>query len=583
MLKKILKIISQHKIVVCIIAIVIVGGGYFGYKAVKGNKGETQYVLAAVEKGTIVSSVSGSGQVSVLEQMDVKSKVSGEVAAVYVNKGDEVKTGEAIARLDDTDFKKAVQEAETSLETTKLELEELLSPPDELTLLQAENSLTQTIESKQKAEDSLVKAYEDGFNTVVSAFSDLPDIMTNMGNILYGDTINKYQDNIASYVNMVINFDEKVNQYKDEATISYWVARTVYDENFQNYKAASRYSDNATIETLLNETYETTKKIAEAIKNADNLISFVKDTLTLRKLNVPAIISTHQSSIKTDTSKTSSILSSLLSMKTTIKSDQEAIPEAERSIQEKKLSLANLKAGADDLDVRAKKITIQQKEDALLTANQNLANCYIRAPFDGIVADVGAKKGDSASSGTVVASVITRQQIAEISLNEVDMAKVKMGQKATLSFDAIEEMTITGEVTEIDTLGTVSQGVVTYGVKIAFDTQDARIKPGMSVSVEIITDIKQDVLLVPNSAIKSQNSTQYVEVMGADNIVHSQEIEAGISNDTNTEITEGIAEGDKIVTQTVSSSSSSKTNNSSNTGRSVSSGGGSMEIMRMVR
>ncbi len=183
----------------------------------------------------------------------------------------------------------------------------------------------------------------------------------------------------------------------------------------------------------------------------------------------------------------------------------------------------------------------------------------------------------STSSGTVVATVITRQQIAEISLNEVDMAKVKVSQKTNLTFDAVEGLNIVGEVSEIDTLGTVSQGVVTYNVKINFDTQDERVKPGMSVSVEIITDVKQDVLLVPNAAIKSQNNTQYVEVMGTNNIIHSQTIETGISNDTYTEITGGLAEGDKVVTQTVSGSSSSGTN------RSVPSGGGSMEIMRMVR
>ena len=103
--------------------------------------------------------------------------------------------------------------------------------------------------------------------------------------------------------------------------------------------------------------------------------------------------------------------------------------------------------------------------------------------------------------------LITKQKIAEISLNEVDAAKVKVGQKVTLTFDAIDGLSITGEVSEIDALGTVSQGVVTYGVKIAFDTQDERVKSGMSVSAAIITDVKQNVLLVPNAAVKSNERT----------------------------------------------------------------------------
>ncbi|MDD5433706.1 MAG: hypothetical protein PHE77_03610, partial [Candidatus Pacebacteria bacterium] len=61
--------------------------------------------------------------------------------------------------------------------------------------------------------------------------------------------------------------------------------------------------------------------------------------------------------------------------------------------------------------------------------------------------------------------------MAEISLNEVDVAKVKIGQRAIITFDAIDELEITGKVEDVDTIGTVSQGVVSYNVKIIFDTQ----------------------------------------------------------------------------------------------------------------
>src|SRR5207248_903868 len=84
--------------------------------------------------------------------------------------------------------------------------------------------------------------------------------------------------------------------------------------------------------------------------------------------------------------------------------------------------------------------------------------------------------------------------------------------KATLTFDAIPDLTISGTVAEIDSLGTVSQGVVTYNVKISFDTQDSRIKGAMSVSAAIITEVKQDVLVVLNSAVKSSSGASYVEM-----------------------------------------------------------------------
>ena len=181
------------------------------------------------------------------------------------------------------------------------------------------------------------------------------------------------------------------------------------------------------------------------------------------------------------------------------------------------------------------------------------------------------KKTDSVSSGSSIGTLVTRQKVADISLNEIDAAKIKIGQKATVEFDAIEDLSVSGKVIEIDLVGTVDQGVVTYNVKIGFDTQDDRVKPGMSVSVAIVTDVKTETLVAPNSAVKSQNNFYYVEVFdqkfSRDQISQGimtqtpprrQPIEVGISNDNLTEIISGLNEGDQIVARTVNFNSAQK-------------------------
>jgi HlyD family secretion protein len=186
------------------------------------------------------------------------------------------------------------------------------------------------------------------------------------------------------------------------------------------------------------------------------------------------------------------------------------------------------------------------------------------------------KKSDEVSSGSAIATLITDSKFAEISLNEVDIAKVKVGQKATLTFDAIDNLSITGQVTETDIVGAVSQGVVTYNVKIGFDTQDDRVRSGMSVSADIVTDIKQDILIAPSGAVKSQGETNYVEIVdreaevttGNQGVVldlspRNQEVVVGLSDDTSTEIISGLEEGDKIITRTITTSSTKTTTISS--------------------
>ncbi|MBI5230151.1 MAG: HlyD family efflux transporter periplasmic adaptor subunit, partial [Candidatus Magasanikbacteria bacterium] len=183
------------------------------------------------------------------------------------------------------------------------------------------------------------------------------------------------------------------------------------------------------------------------------------------------------------------------------------------------------------------------------------------------------KKGDSLSLNGVAATLVTTQQMAQISLNEVDVAKIKAGDKVTLTFDAVPDLQMTGEVADIDTLGTVSQGVVTYNIKIVFDTQDDRVKPGMSVSAAIITNMKQDALFMPNSAVKSQGGAWYVEmldgytpttnltsVMKSTGVTsptppRQQTVEVGISNDTSTEIIAGLKEGDVVIIRTITPAS----------------------------
>jgi len=561
------KKIFQKKIIIPILLILVLAG-YFGYTKFLKKNGATRYVLAQVQKGTILVSVSGSGQISTEDQIDIKPKISGEVAEIFAEEGKEVKAGKLIVRLDDSDYQKAVRDAETALETAKLELDKLLEPPDELALLQAENALAQAKESKQKAQDNLEKAYEDGFNTVANAFLDLPTIMAGLQDILLGDDFSKIQSNINYYTDTTKVYDERVFQYSQDAYDRYQNARKDYDQNFADYKSASRYSERNVIEALINQTYETTKAIAEAVKSANNLIQFYKDKLTERDLKPDPLADTHLSLLNNYTGKTNSHLLSLLSIKRTIEDSKDAITNADRSIEEKEKSLAKLKAGPDELDVRAKKIAIQQKEDNLLTAKENLAKCSIYAPFDGVISDVKVKKGDTVSSGTALATLITEQKIAEITLNEIDAAKVKVGQKATLTFDALPDLTLTGKVVEVETVGTVSQGVVSYGVKIALDTEEERIKPGMSVTADIIIDAKTDVLVLPNSAVKSQAGVYYVELVKADEKLSqqllanvsgvilpesptSQPVEVGLSNDTSTEIVSGLREGDIVVSSTI--------------------------------
>jgi len=558
MLQKVFIGIKQHKIITFLIIIAIGGAGFFGYKKIKGNTTETRYVLSTVGKGNIIVSVSGSGQISSLDQVTIKPKVSGDITYINFKNGQSVKTGTLLAQIDTTDAQDAIDNAKETLAQEQLTLDKM-------------NGLTTnsgTIRGdKEKAEDTLAKAYEDGFNNVSNVFLALPNLMTGLNNILFSASFSSVQYNINYYADSVKNYDEKVLQYQADADSKYRTARTAYDKSFEDYKAASRFSDTKTIESLITETYETVKDVSEAIKSTNNLIQFYQDKLTEHNMTPQTLSTTHLSTLNTYTGNTNGYLSNLLSSKTAIQLDKEAIIQVGFDIQDQELKVAKTKR------------TLQDAQDQLI-------NYSIYAPFDGTITEVQeVKKGDSVSSGTTLATLITKQQIAEISLNEVDVSKVKTDQKVIITFDALSDLTISGKVYEVDTLGSASQGVVSYGVKIVLDTQNENVKPGMSITASIITDLKQDILAILSSAIKTSNGNSYVEIANSSAVDDSQlnnnagvvlnilptqqEVTTGLSDDTSTEILSGLKEGDIIVTKTITSSTTKTTSTSSTTNTST--------------
>jgi len=528
--------IFDHKKSSAVVALTLAVITYWSYGKTFGSTTETKSVIAAVEKGTIITSVTGSGQVSASNQVDLQSKVSGNVVYIGTKVGNRVSAGTLIAQIDSED-------AAIALENAQIALKKLVKV-DQLSVTQAENSLTD-------AEDSNKKAYDDGFSNVTTAFVDLPTVMSGLYDLVTGVGGSGYL-NDQKYIG-----HDTERDYATRAASSYYKAKSSYDKSFALYKTITRTSSPDSIKSLIDNVYKTTKEVTQAVKDAQNAVEYVRgqaDTITTESTIA-------QTNLSTWLSLANGNLQSLNSSSNTISSSA-------RTLAERKASLAEIKSGADPLDVRSQELAVQQKQSAY-------SDSFIRAPFAGVLASLAINRGDQINSGTTVGVFITESKVADISLNEVDVAKVKSGQKATLTFDAIDSLTLTGEVAEVDLVGTASGGVVSYNVKITFDSQDSRIRSGMSVNASIITDSKLDVLVVPAGAIKVSGGSSYVNVVDQSVATTSDEgvlltvdpqettITTGLSDDTSTEVISGLKGGDKIVIKTVTSSTATKSSASS--------------------
>ncbi|MDP1845615.1 MAG: efflux RND transporter periplasmic adaptor subunit [Candidatus Moranbacteria bacterium] len=236
-----------------------------------------------------------------------------------------------------------------------------------------------------------------------------------------------------------------------------------------------------------------------------------------------------------------------------------------------------LKVMKDKIDTVENKVT--QAENNLTATQADYNNTLteagkrrVIAAIDGTVNAVNIKNGDdlsrlsssSASQAPIIIGDMDTMK-AQVQVNEIDIIGVSIGQKVMLKFEALDNFQASGKVEKMDSLGTITSGVVTYNVIIGFDSLDNRIKPEMSVSSSIITDVKQNVLIVPSSAVKNDGSGDYVEVLSG-NTPEKKSVQVGLSNSTDTEIVSGLSEGDKVVTQTINSTTTTSTSNTNRSG-----------------
>jgi HlyD family secretion protein len=453
--------IKAHKGLTIFLALVILIGGYQMVKAAKAGSAAPQYTISPAIMGSIVQTVSGTGQVAAANQLDVTSQASGAVTSIRVAVGDHVAKGQLLATIDDTS-------ARNSLLSAKLQYAQLVEPPKEGDVTNATNAVQ--------------KAYSDAMSSVRSAFTDLQTVVPGMNSLLYDQ---------AGYLGTAnsVYLTTSGASYRTATGVSFDAAKNSYQAILKEYAAVPTNPATSTERQLVSDTHAMLAKMATALKDAQAAITYITANETQYQV-----------------SGASTARSNVASWLSLINTDVSSLGNADDTITSSENTLTQLIQGPDALQVQSSELSVQQ-------AQNSYDNYFVRAPFDGIVGRIPVNLYAPASGSTVIATIVGDQKIANISLDEVDAAKVRTGQEAQITFDAINNFVATGTVSQVDLVGTVSSGVVSYNVRILINTQDERIRPGMSMNVTITTERKDDVLTVPTAAVKTLNGQSYVQVL----------------------------------------------------------------------
>jgi len=194
---------------------------------------------------------------------------------------------------------------------------------------------------------------------------------------------------------------------------------------------------------------------------------------------------------------------------------------------------------ADDL------AAAQARVDAAL-ATLNMARLV--APFAGTITEAHPLTGDQVTTGTVGYRIDDlSSMLVDVEISEVDINSIKSGQPATITFDAILDGEYHGTIVDVSQAGTVSSGVVSFIVTVEISDADARVKPGMTAAVTITVEQQNDVVLIPNRAVRLVNGVRVVYVERGGQSV-KVEVSLGSSSDTYSVLLSGdVQVGEQII------------------------------------
>ena len=588
---------------VAVALVVAVGGGALLASRANSQPPKQELRTQAVTKGSVTQSVAVSGSVAASGQTKLAFKTNGRVSALYVAVGQQVTAGQALATIDATDLQNALQQAQQNLKSAQLSYQKTVQSAGD-----AQRTLEQTQQSTQNdiatAQQNLAKLKTNYTTAKGNALSFGPTIYTDLGSFQGNlatlktsvDVVLNDIDNAFRSGNLGLNEQNDVKSAQNSMNSAYSPlssAQTLADSVLKpSIDDLQRALDNigaaiAEFDAALATGSDTSRASADFQRAmseyslASSRLSGAIDSVNTPLGSIASNVSAAQASLNTANTRTDTNLAKtrtdLATVLTSVTSEQQLASSTKSKISQAGTalqtvndavtgSIANAQANIDAAVLRAQQsvqsaqtavanqplniATAQTNVDnaatAVQTAQANLDAATLTAPSSGVVASIASAVGENAASPLLVLAN-TSALVLRGTAGEADVAKLKLGLVANVTVDAVGSGTrMTGRITSLDPVATIQQGVPVYGVDVTIDLPNASVKPGMTGTANVIIASRQGVLVVPNLAIRSTSGRRYVQVLKDGEAVDT-DVTFGIANDTVTEVTNGLAEGDLVV------------------------------------
>ena len=502
----------KRKALALLLVVAIAGGVVIWRGRGQTASAATTYQEAAVERRSITNSLSSSGTLEPADSYTVNTLVSGEILSDTFEKGDQVEEGQLLYTIDSSNAASSQTQAQNSYS-------------------QAQTSYEQAVKAKYPQADlsgTVSEVYVNEGDSV-SAGTQLLKIVADEN--IYIDFYFTYADSGDFYIGQTA---------------------TVFIDGFAGTltgTVAAVSSSSAAVSTGVPLTTVRVRLANPGLVTSDYTASAV----------IGSYSSYGQASIKVGAS---SVITAEASGKVAgfnwLMGD--TISSGDR--------ICTITGDSVDNQIESARISVSNASTSLENARDNLEDYSVTAPISGTVVTKNAKAGDNieGGSGSTLCVIYDLSYLEmTMSIDELDISSVEVGQEVRITADAVEGKTYTGVVTEVSVAGTTSGGITTYPVTVRIDETDGLL-PGMNVDAEIVISSADDVLAIPSAAVSrgdmvlvTANSPSAVNALdqeAPEGYVYVP-VETGVSDNSYIEVLSGLQEGDTVAYLQAAGSASS--------------------------
>jgi HlyD family secretion protein len=554
---------------------------------------ERNFSLITPRYDTLVATVNAAGRIEPTRAVDLGFAATGRVSEVLVRVGDRVAQGDTLARLDQRELRLRLDQAEAQLRQAQASYDRLLGGAANADIEAAEAQLRQAEAQLRQVEGSVttadLRAAEEQVRQAQAQLARLQgspntsDVQSAEARIREAElTLERQRTQLsANKTSAAIQLEQSTSQLT-QAQSRYstarqnWdyvretgadpVVRTVSDPTRPGQTRPNRLND-----SQRQQYYDAFVQAEAALRNAENAVAQAQvaaenarqaeaNGVELAEGQLQVAQAQREQLFGAGTPEQVAAAQAQLATARAnlerLRGDQRAgaVDAARAGFAAAQANLDRLRADPARPDVAAAQAQVDAARAASELAQLALEQAVLTAPFGGVVAAVNLKEGETPSAARPAISIADLSRFTvDVTVDEIDVSRISAGQPVTLTLDALPDLTLAGAVESIAPVAVDEAAVTSYQVRIGTEASDPRVRAGMSAGADIVVARRENVLLVPRRAVRSDRGRLVVDVtpdatlcqqpreeLPAQPETEPRDVTTGLSNEQLIEISSGL-------------------------------------------